>query len=339
MNTMVTILAAEELRERYASLLRTSPGLVMRECARQLGVREVELVAAECGVQSTELPLAPARLLPMLATLGEVRAVTGNGWCQQERVGHYSETEVVGSIALVRGTDIDLSLFLSHWGSCFAVSEQGVHSLRCFDKSGTATHEVRLTANSDLAAYHDLVRLHGRRRWQMPSVFPTRASSEAAVVRDPEVLRRQWLSLRHPDEFQSMLRRLRISRLAALQAVTPDLAQEVDLCAITHALKIASGTRMPIQCRVGNRAVMQIHAGPVARVQRSGAWFGISDERHALQLNTESVDSVWVTLLEAYGEGGEPIVQIAADRRPGQSEPPAWHQLMRGLCGEESLTG
>lgn len=344
MNTMVTILAAEELRERHAALLRGNPGLAMRECARQLGVREVELVAAECGVQATELPLAPARLLPLLATLGEVRVVTGNGGCEQERSGRYAVTEVVGSVALVRGAEIDLLLFLSHWGSCYAVSENGRHSLRCFDKSGDAVHVIRITERSDLPAYQDLVRLHGRRRGQMPSVQPLRLLPDAAVVRDPEALRRHWLGLRHPDEFQGMLRRLRVSRLAALQAATPDLAQEVDLCAITHALKIAAGTQMPVQCRVGNRAVMQVHTGPVARVRRQGAWFGICDERHALQLNTETVDSVWVvnkpspegwvSVLEAYAGGGEPIVQIAAGRGPGESEPPAWRELMRGLCAE-----
>jgi len=343
MNTMVTLLAAEELRERHDRLGREGAATSLADSALRLGVTEVELVAAQCGVRSAELSLKPARLLPLLSSLGEVRMVTGNGACAQENIGRYRPVEVRGNVATMRADRLDICFFLSHWGSCHAVHEQGDDSLRCYDRAGRLTHAVHLTAGSRRDAYDALVHQHVRKRWQMPCVEPARLSS-TGVIRDTEALRQQWLSQRDADEFQLMLQRLRAPRLAALQAASPDLAQEVGACAITHALKIAAGAQLPLQCRVINRAVVQTHGGVPARLRRRGDWFSAEDEGHVFSVNTPAVDSAWVVAvpvaggwrldLEAYDRTGEMALRLSGMARGDHADSGAWTQLLRGLCDE-----
>lgn len=342
MNTMVTLLAAEELRERHGRLLRSGMATSLRDGAARLGVTEVELVAAQCGLRSVELALKPARLLPLLATLGEVRVVTGSHGCVQESTGRYAPVDVRGNVACVQGGELDLRLFLSHWGSCHAVSERGEDSLRCYDRGGRLMHAIHLTAASCRDSYETLLRQHARKRWQMPCVEPLRAPL-AAVVRDQEALRRQWLALSDAGEFGGLLQRLRVPRLSALQAASPELAQEVGVCAIMHALKIAAATQLPVRSRVCNRGAVQTRAGVLTRAGRTGRWLGAQDARHVLEMDAAAIDSVWVVALpsasgwrldlEAYAGNGDLVVQLGSEGR-GAADPGTWQQLLRGLCDE-----
>ncbi|MEL0027083.1 MAG: ChuX/HutX family heme-like substrate-binding protein [Perlucidibaca sp.] len=346
MNTMVTLMAAEELRERHGRLLRAGLQQTRPACAARLGVTEVELIAAQCGVRAVELALRPGRLLPLLGSLGEVRVVTGNTVCRQEQVGCYQPVQVRGNVAFMTAGELDLRLFLSHWGSCHAVQEQGKDSLRWHDRTGRLVHAVHLTPGSDRDAYEALLHQHARKRWQMPSVEPVRPAA-AGIVRDAEQLRRDWLAQRDAGELQLVLQRQRLSRLAALQALGPDLAQEVGACAISHVLKVVAGTRLGLQGRTVNRGVVQTRSGLLTHLQREADVLLLEAGGHAFRLDVRAIDSVWVVAvpaaegwrldLEVYDRAGELSAGFSGLTQDGRTDRRAWPQLLRGLCAEPLL--
>lgn len=344
MNIMVAELAAQELRERHARLVRQQDaGLSRAEQASRLGVTEVELVAAHCGVRATALQGPVARVLAALPAVGVLRARTGNAGCVHECQARFGRLAAGEHGDIVSGDGVELRLEPSALASCYAVSEGPELSLQFFDRAGATVHQMFMTGDSDLLAYRALVREFARGTREMPLVMPSTAAAPGPVVSDQEALRAAWTDMRSADDLAPLLRRFGISRLAALQALSPELAQEVDDCAVTHMLKVASATHLPIRCMVPGRGVTQHHAGPVARLARAGSWFKVCDPDFSLQLNTDQLSSVWVVCLpsphccelslEAYGRHGELLLQCSGGEA-GAAEPLAWRELMRGFCRE-----
>ena len=342
-NTPYTELAAE-LRARSDQLAAAQPGQRARNLAQALGVSEAQWVAAQCnGVRATALTRAesPQAIFRELGTLGDVMALTRNEWCVHERHGRYESIQAQGPVGLVLGPDIDLRVFFSSWDSAWAVEQDGRHSLQFFDRAGVAVHKVYRTDASDAAAYDALVnRYAGEPAW--PEAQPYPADDQAGAVSDPQALRTAWLAMRDTHEFFPMLRKFKVSRLAALDAAGIDLAQRVQADTAERMLQAAAESGLSIMCFVGNRGMIQIHTGPVANLRRTGPWFNVLDPRFNLHLNTQSIESAWVvskptsdgwvTSLEVYAASGELIVQFFGERKPGKPELSEWRRLLGSLC-------
>lgn len=333
---------AAELRARNEALAAAKPGLRARNLAQELGVSEAEWVAAGCaGVKATELHGQPQAIFRELGTLGPVMALTRNDWCVHERHGAYLDIQADGPVGLVLGADIDLRVFFSCWKSAWAVEQDGRHSLQFFDGAGVAVHKVYRTEATDVAAYDALVaKFAGESRW--PETTPYAAAVDAPQVDDAAAWREAWLGMQDTHEFFPLLRKFKVSRLAALAAAGEDLAQTVPADAVERMLESAAQSGLSIMCFVGNRGMIQIHTGPVQQLRRTGPWYNVLDPKFNLHLDTTAIESAWVvnkptsdgwvTSLELYSSTGDLIAQFFGERNPGKPELSAWRELMMGLC-------
>ncbi|MDQ7989989.1 MAG: ChuX/HutX family heme-like substrate-binding protein [Candidatus Dactylopiibacterium sp.] len=341
----MTTESSAALRERHDALIAAEPQLRIRERAARLGVSEAELIAADCGVTAIALQGAPRELFLELGKLGRVMALSRNDHCVHERHGAYTGIDVgEGPVGLVLGPDIDLRMFFSSWASAWAVTEHGRHSLQFFDKAGTAIHKVYRTEHTDAAAWDAYVTRFASEARPALRLEAFAAPDEADAPEDAAALRAHWLALEDTHDFFVMLRKFRVSRLGALAAAGEDLAQQVPDTAVETLLEAAAARALPIMCFVGNRGIVQIHTGPVSRLQRTGPWFNVLDADFNLHLDTRAITSCWVvnkptrdgwvTSLEVYAASGEMIVQFFGARKPGAPELPAWRELLQGLCPE-----
>ncbi|ANN77703.1 hemin-degrading factor [Bordetella flabilis] len=333
---------ATDLRARSKALADDNPRLRARDLARLLDVSEAEWVAAGCtGVPAVALTGEPQAIFRELGTLGEVMALTRNDHCVHERHGRYEDIQAQGPVGLVLGPDIDLRVFFSCWRSAWAVAQDGRHSLQFFDGAGVAVHKIYRTDATDVAAYDALVaRFAGTPEWPTPQ--PYAASTDADHVGDDHAWREAWLGMRDTHEFFPLLRKFKVTRLAALQAAGDDLAQRVPADTAERMLASAAGSGLSIMCFVGNRGMIQIHTGPVGNLRRTGPWYNVLDPKFNLHLDTTAIDSAWVvnkptsdgwvTSLELYSSAGELIVQFFGERKPGRPELPEWRALMSGFC-------
>lgn len=344
MDTMIVLKPSEALQRRDAALRKCQPTLRIRDRAQRLGVKEVSLVAADCGLTSIELGGPYKDIIASLPDLGEVMALSRNEWCVHERHGCYEPIDASGHVGLVLGKDIDLRLFLSQWASAYALNCAGRLSLQFFDRAGDAIHKVYATEKTNLVAFAVLVQRFSRPDKGEPLLAVIKPCAYDTSASDPEAVRRHWLGLQDTHDFYPMLQRFNLSRLGALQAVGRDLAQQVENCTVTHVLKLAAAMQLAIMCFVDNRGIVQIHSGPISQLRRTGRWFNVLDQHFNLHLDTEAIDSVWVvnkptcdgwvTSLEVYTVDGDLIVQFFGARKPGIPEQALWRELMQGVCDE-----
>ena len=92
---------------------------------------------------------------------------------------------------------------------------------------------------------------------------------------------------------------------------------------------------------VGNRGCLQIHAGPVRRVEMVGPWLNVLDPGFNLHLREDRVTAAWVARkpsghgdihsLELYDASGEVVAQIFGHRPPQGREREDWRALVTGL--------
>jgi putative hemin transport protein len=279
-----------------------------------------------------------------LGTLGPVMALSRNDWCVHERIGRYETIQAQGEIGVVLGPDIDLRMFFGHWRNTYAVAEKGRKSLQFFDRHGDAVHKVYRTEASDAKAWDTLIERFSVACTALPAAEPVDRTEEAAAPANPTALRKHWRGLKDTHDFFGMLRKFKVSRVGALHAAGPDLAQPVTRSAVEQIMNRAAGEKLPIMCFVSNRGIVQIHTGEIQRMLRTGPWFNVLDPMFNLHLNTESIDSCWVvnkptvdgwvTSLEAFTRNGDLVVQFFGERKPGKPELPSWRKLLAGLCAE-----
>ncbi|MDR6601512.1 putative hemin transport protein [Achromobacter deleyi] len=334
---------AQALRIRNDELAAAQPGLRARNLAQALGVSEAEWVAAGCGgVKATALHGTPQAIFRELGTLGEVMALTRNDWCVHERHGAYLDIQADGPVGLVLGPDIDLRVFFTAWKSAWAVEQDGRHSLQFFDGAGVAVHKVYRTDATDAAAYEALVATFaGEPQW--PETTAYAPATDAQQVEDAAGWREAWLAMKDTHEFFPLLRKFKVTRLAALAAAGEDLAQPVPAESVERMLQSAAESGLSIMCFVGNRGMIQIHSGPVQQLRRTGPWYNVLDPKFNLHLDTTAIASAWVvnkptsdgwvTSLEVYAANGDLIVQFFGERKPGKPELTGWRELMISLCG------
>jgi putative hemin transport protein len=348
------------LAERWATLRADQPRLRIRDAAEQLGVSELELRATEIAARpagpiglpgATRLRAEAIReLLPELASLGEIMALTRNRWAVHEKVGVYEPVSFQGNFGLVLDDPIDLRLFMHRWQHALAVSEpiaQGPgagelrHSLQFFDASGDAIHKVYVRASERAPAFADLVE-HYTSPDQSPVAAVEPRASAAAPTPDAEIdvagFQAAWLELRDTHDFFPLLRKFGVARTQALRLAPEGHAIAVATGSITTLLERAAATETSIMVFVGNGGCIQIHTGPVAKIVPMGPWINVMDPGFNLHLRTDGVAQAWivrkptedgiVTSLELFDADGDNIALLFGERKPGQPEREDWRELV-----------
>ena len=92
---------------------------------------------------------------------------------------------------------------------------------------------------------------------------------------------------------------------------------------------------------VGNPGIIQIHTGPVARIQTVGEWLNVLDPEFNLHLREDKVAEVWrvekpttdgiVTSVEVFDDTGERMATFFGKRKPGEAELESWRDLVKSL--------
>jgi putative hemin transport protein len=358
--------AARDAQALYTQFqqLRRERKLRHRDAAAELGISECEAVATAIGQRapagSVRLAGPWPALFEQVPQLGPVMALTRNETTVHEKTGCFEDMSHDGQVGLALGKDIDLRIFYMRWAHAFAVSEetpQGMQrSLQFFDAQGGAIHKVFLREGSDLAAWLALVERNAHPD-QTPGQAVEPASTAPAAARadapdpvdapdpldalDPSFVRafqQAWLDMTDTHEFFPLLRKFKLARTQALRLAPTDFAFRVNEGAARLLLQEAARQGTSIMCFVGNPGMIQIHTGPVARVEVMGPWLNVLDPGFNLHLREDRIAAAWVvkkptrdgvvTSLELFDAAGDAMAMFFGERKPGVPELRAWRSLI-----------
>lgn len=337
-------LAPEEIRSARAA----EPGTRERDLAIKLGISEGEFTAAWEGEGVTRLSPDLDAILPRLASVGELMALTRNEHAVHEKIGVYENYTPRGRVAMFLGKAMDLRIFRAHWVHAFAVEKdtaKGVaRSIQFFDAHGDAVHKIHFRHSSDLRAWQEIiddVRMPENAR--IPGFAP---HTERVPAPDPgeekvEELRRRWAAIEDTHDFQGMIARLGFRRLQAIRSIGDRYAWRVADDAMEALLNIAANERVPLMVFVRNPGMLQIHSGLIANVRRTGDWLNVMDPDFHLHLRTTAIAECWalrrpsrdgdVLSVEAYDSSGDRILLVNGIWSAGQANRPDWQMLVNGL--------
>lgn len=338
------------LAKRWQALVSDNPKLRIRDAAAHLGVSELELVAIDCGKGATRLGGNFGELIESLPPLGRLMALTRNESCVHERKGRFDKISIRGSMGLVLNKEIDLRLFMNHFVHGFAVStprdDGPLQSLQFFDAAGEAVIKIYLTADSDATRYNELVAKYKSDNQSSDVEVRLVAAPEQAVESadvDVESLRKGWDQLRDVHDFVTLLHRHRVSRGQSFHLVGAPYCRRVTADSFWTLMNQAAESAMPVMVFVGNRGCIQIHSGPIHKLQRMGPWANVLDPDFNLHLREDQIAEAWVvakptdegivTCLELLDTNGATIAQIFSVREPGTPEIDAWRAMLAELPG------
>lgn len=338
----------DDLRQRWLALRESKPGIRNRDAAEALGVSEAALIASALGEKTIRLQPDWSGLFERLPKLGKVMALTRNETVVHERRGVYGEASFNDHVGLVLGDDIDLRIFLKSWRFMFAVEEEGrrgtLRSLQIFDRIGTAVHKIYAEEGTDLAAWATLI-ADLRTPIQSAQLDLALPSTKAAPRADAEIdaasLLEGWQNLKDTHDFVPLLMKHKAQPAQAFRLGEGRFTARLGNEAVRSLLNTAAERAVPIMVFVGNPGIIQIHSGPVMRIQTVGEWLNVLDPEFNLHLREDKIAEVWrvekpttdgiVTSVEVFDAAAERMVTFFGKRKPGEPELTAWRGLVSTL--------
>jgi putative hemin transport protein len=314
-----------------------------------LGVPEAALLEARrlrgeaTLLRRPEAPGGLVALLGRLGAVGEAMALTRNESCVHEKTGVYAAPTFQDGMGQTLG-EIDLRLFPTHWAHGYAVHEAARPSLQFLDAAGVAVHKVYATEATDAGAWEALIDEIAdptAPAAALASPPPPEAARPDAEV-DVAALKAGWAALEHSHDFFGLLRRVGATRAQAVRLGGPEFARPVGRGAARTVLAAAADERVPLMIFVGNPGCVQIHSGPVERIETRGPWLNVLDPGFNLHLREDRVDSAWIVRkpsvrgdvhsLELFDRDGFCFAQVFGERPPGETERNDWRALVAGLA-------
>ncbi|MEG0922176.1 MAG: ChuX/HutX family heme-like substrate-binding protein [Comamonas sp.] len=368
--TALTAEQAADLRAQFAA--HRAKGLRAKEAAEAAGSSEGQAIAAHAqqliadtdGLQVRPLGTAWVEMLQALEACGTVMALTRNVGTVHERSGTYQNVSAGGAmgpmVGIALGEDIDLRLFFAGWHAGYAVTEPSAHggnkvlrSLQFYNRHGRALHKVFVREATDLAAWNALVE-----RFALPADTaaaslpgfdapearqPVAAPADSSI--DVPALRTAWAGMKDTHEFFSVIKKAGAERQQSFRLVQGQFAYPLEKGAVTQLLNEASFAATPIMVFVSSGGCIQIHSGPVKRIEPmstpSAEWINVLDEKFNLHLRTDLIANVWlvekptsdgiVTSVEVFDEFGDLMAMFFGARKPGKPELAGWRELASGL--------
>ncbi|MFZ2100508.1 MAG: ChuX/HutX family heme-like substrate-binding protein [Oricola sp.] len=342
--TIQNQLTQEDIRSARAA----NPKIRERELAAKLGISEGEFTAAWEGEGVTRILPDMDALFSRLESVGEVMALTRNEYAVHEKIGVYTDYIPRERVAMFLGEGINLRLFRAHWVHGFAVEktdgETVKRSLQFFDAHGDAVHKIHARPSTDIAAWDALVAsLAIPADTAVPGFMPPVLRADVADPDGQQVaeLRKRWASIDDTHDFQGMIARLGFKRLQAIRAVGDAFTWRLADDAIDAVFAAAAAGQVPIMVFVRNPGCLQIHAGTVHNIKRTGDWLNVVDSDFHLHLRTSAIAECWainrpskdgdVISVEAYDASGDRIILINGLWTEGLANRPDWQALVRDL--------
>jgi putative hemin transport protein len=349
-NTMTTTTV---LAERWHALKAEAPGTRIRDAAATLGCSELELLVAAMRRPDLHPDLSARHItepLPELfervGELGRMMALSRNDAVVSETHGEYGEINRRGNVAVVHTETIDLRVDFAHWRYGFVVrmSSHGreLDSLQFFDSDGVAVHKIYLEAGSNREPFEAIKAAASPEPPELV-LEPAAASPDrrGGTEVDATELREGWQKLTNVHQFTALLRRLNVTRLAALEAVGPEFAQRASENAHRTLLQAARDQSIPIMVFVRSPGVTQIHSGPVERLSARGEYYNVLDPEFNLHIREPHLAQAWVvrkptaesmvTSVEIYSHDGELVLQFFGVRDDHGPEDERWRALAESL--------
>ena len=339
----------KEIRERFAAL--RAEGRRHKDAAESLGISEGEVIAAHAELHDGPLQATPLRqpwleLLQALELCGPMLALTRNRSTVHEKTGVYEKLSGSGHVALALGEDIDLRLFLGQWHAGFAVREGASLSLQVFDAHGVAVHKVFAREATDPDAFQSVIDAHAQPG--MPVAFTpaeSKASPRPDSAIDTAALATAWGAMQDTHEFFGLLNTFGVERQQSFRLTEGTFTLRAAKSAVRDLLNEAAFDGTPIMVFVGSPGCIQIHTGPVVRVEpmemRGMQWLNVLDPGFNLHLREDLIDAVWivekptsdgvVTSVEAFDGQGGLMAMFFGARKPGVPEREAWRAIVRKL--------
>ncbi|VWX63045.1 putative hemin transport protein [Burkholderiales bacterium 8X] len=365
----------QEIRERFRAL--RAEGRRHKDAAEALGISEGEAIAAHVGEHDDGLHATRLRgpwldLLQALEWCGPVLALTRNTSTVHEKTGVYKKLSGGEKMGLALGEDIDLRLFFGNWHAGFAVSEAANDpalppstSLQFFDAHGVAVHKIFARPATDRAAFQALIEAHAAAQ-PIEADGAEGADSAEAAGAEPQALFRApepakpprpdaeidqpglveaWRAMQDTHEFFGLLRRFEVERQQSFRMAIDAFTERADTGALREMLYDAAFEGTPIMVFVGSPGCIQIHSGPVQRIEpmamRGMRWLNVLDPGFNLHLREDLVETVWivrkptsdgiVTSVEAFDREGGLMAMFFGVRKPGQAESESWRRLVAKL--------
>jgi putative hemin transport protein len=344
-----------DIRESFAQARAT--GLRAREAAEAIGLSEGAALAAHTGEHAARLQcqaLQPdwLHLLKSLEACGQVMALTRNDSVVHEKTGVYQKLSQHGHVGMALGQDIDLRLFFNHWHAGFAVAEpagdMAKTSLQFFDRHGTAVHKIFPREQTDLAQWAHCIATAAdpAQAVVFEPVAPKKAqppSPKESV--DAVAFEQAWSAMTDTHDFFGLLNRFGLQRQSAFRLVEGRYSRQLPTTALREMLLESAFDGLSIMCFVGSPGCIQIHSGPVKRVEpiemQGKQWLNVLDPGFNLHLREDRVAEVWVvekptadgvvTSVEAFDADGELMAMFFGARKPGQPELQRWREIVAGL--------
>lgn len=351
----------ENIRERF-SIARTS-GKRAKEAAESIGISEGEAVAAHCGEHAyppKAIPLLKnwVELLQSLEGCGPLMALTRNESTVHEKIGVYKKVSSQGHMGLALGEDIDLRLFLDKWHCGFAVTELAANpqnraqiSLQFFDAHGKAIHKIFPSEATDFSAWQASIETFCMSKQEAVTAdflftpAPAKAAIPSDASRDVTGMLASWAAMKDTHEFFGLIRKHEVERQQSFRLAEGKYTRALPKHAIKDLLMEAAFDGTPIMCFVSSPACIQIHTGPVKRIEpmdiRGVQWLNVIDPNFNLHLREDSIANVWavekptsdgvVTSVEAFDEQGDLMAMFFGARKPGQVEKTVWRDIVSKL--------
>lgn len=338
----------QALRDAWHALTAQNR-LRIRDAAHKLGVSEAQLLATGVGEHVVRLAGDVRDLMMRMGELGHVMALTRNEAAVHEKDGSYTNISHGDQIGLVLGEDVDLRLFYDKWAFAYAVEEkvgaETRRSFQFFDACGDAIHKVYLRDDGDPFAFEAL-----RDAWAAPVQIPGETVLPRPAGPKPErpddaidvdALRADWNAMRDTHQFFGLLKKHQVGRTQAFRLAGEAFAKPLFTDTPARVLQAAAASALDIMVFVGNPGCIQIHTGPVKRVERIGPWINVLDSDFSLHLREDLVAQAWlvkkptadgmVTSIELFDARGEFIAYFFGKRKPGIPETTGWRMLAESM--------
>lgn len=355
-------MTAVQLREKFAAA--RASGLRARDAALSVGASEGEAIAAHAGAHDDPLKTVPLRgpwieLLQALTQCGPVLALTRNESTVHEKTGVYEKLSAQGHIGLALGEQIDLRLFFDRWHAGFAVTEAAANagnppslSLQFFDAHGEAVHKIFARDATDRDAFAAVMRQYGEPTLGYLFRAPqARAAAKPDSDVDAQALGEAWSTMTDTHQFFGLLKKFDVERQQSFRLTEGRFTRRLGLGAVRALLDGAAVDGTPIMVFVGSPGCIQIHTGPVHRVEpmdiRGQAWLNVLDPGFNLHMREDLMANVWVvekptsdgvvTSVEAFDQTGELMAMFFGARKPGVPEREEWRHIVRGLAPLEGV--
>ena len=270
---------AEDIRTRFAEL--RAKGMRHKDAAAAMGLSEGDAIAAHTGahdkaLRATRLKGPWVELLQALELCGPVLALTRNETTVHEKTGVYEKVSGTDAMGLAVGEVIDLRLFFSRWHAGFAVSEAAANagvppslSLQFFSPQGVAVHKIFVRDATDRDAFQSVIDTYTAAPDEPVQFAPAekKAAPRDDSAIDAVALADAWRGMQDTHEFFGLLNKFDVERQQSFRLTEGEFTQRGETSAVRELLLEASFDGTPIMVFVGSPGCIQIHSGPVVRIE------------------------------------------------------------------------